>query len=149
MKVDNLPTQYIPFEKITIGTNLLKKVNALISINGSIPLLIGKGSVPRVWLYIPANQEGTEWFPLIKDNFSSHKDVKVQVNSEKITIRIPEKIVLDCEIINKNELVINSLDLRPFGLDIVSNRDELKVTGNTLVGNTFSNISIVVDIGTA
>jgi len=149
MKIDNLPPQYTPFEKITIGTNILEHVNAMVAINENIPLLIGKGPTPRVWLYIPANQEGTEWFPLIKDNFSSHKDVKVQINSKKLTIQIPEKVVLDCEIINKNELVINTLDLRPFGLDIVSNNNELKITGNTLVGNTFSNISTVVGIGTA
>lgn len=147
MKIDNLPTQYTPFEKITIGTNLLEHVNALVAINDNIPLLIGKDSIPRVWLYIPANKEGTEWFPLIKDNFSSHKDVKVQINNKKLTIQIPEKVILDCEIINKNELVINTLDLHPFGLDIASDSNELKVAGNTLVGNTFSNISIVVSIG--
>lgn len=149
MKIDNLPTQYKPFEKIKIGTNLLENVNALVSINENIPLLIGKGSTPRVWLYIPTNQSGTEWFPLIKDNFSSNKDVKVQIEKTKLIIQIPEKTILNCEIIDKNELVINILDLRPFGLDINSNNNELEINGNTLVGNIFSNITVVVGIGTA
>lgn len=147
MKLNNLPTQYNPFEKITIGTNILKNVQALVSVNENIPLVIGNGSIPRVWLYIPANQDGTEWFPLIKDNFSSHKDVTVEIKNKKIIIKVPEKVILDCEIINDNELNINSLDLRPFGLDVISNTKELQINNNTLSGNTFSNIAIVVGIG--
>ena len=75
MNLDSLPTGYQQPEKLIIASNSLINVQAIIEINGSLPILIGDGKKPRIWLYIPANKEGTEWYPLVKDNFSTNKDV--------------------------------------------------------------------------
>lgn len=63
MKLENLPTQYHPFKEIKLGSNILENVIVILTIKGNVPLLVGNGDTPRVWLYIPANKDGSEWYP--------------------------------------------------------------------------------------
>ena len=53
MKPLNLPTDYHPFKTIRIGGNYFENAQALVTIGGHAPLLIGRGEVPRVWLSVP------------------------------------------------------------------------------------------------
>lgn len=147
MKIDELPSQYEPFRRVRIGTNLLENVNTILVVNGHVPFIIGQGKPPRVWLYIPTNKEGTEWYPLIKDNFSSHPDVVVKSAPKMLTIKTPETTVLACMLGNDDVIHITKLDLRPFGLDVFSDQKSLNVMGNTLSSNTFKNIRTVIAIG--
>lgn len=148
MKATNLPAQYIPFQKIRVGSNTLEHVTALLTVNGNIPLLFGDGEPPTVWLSIPANKEGTEWYPLIKDNFSSHPDVVVDFAKKRVTIRTPQGTVLNAVKNTEGSLVIWKLDLRPFGLNIYTDEGALIVMGNRLSNNHFNGLQSVIAIGT-
>lgn len=147
MKIDELPSQYEPFRRVRIGSNLLENIQALLVIKGHVPFIIGKGKTPRVWLYIPTNTDGTEWYPLIKDNFSSHPDVVVKAAPKMLTIRTPEATALACLLGKEDVIHITKLDLRPFGINIYSDEESLNVMGNTLSKNTFKNIKAVISIG--
>ena len=70
MKPLNLPTDYHPFKMIRIGENYFENAQALVTIGGHAPLLIGKGVVPRVWLSVLGKQPGDDWLELIVDNLS-------------------------------------------------------------------------------
>ena len=147
MKIDELPSQYEPFRRVRIGSNLLENVQALLVVNGHVPFLIGKGKPPRVWLYVPRNKEGKEWYPLIKDNFSSHPDVIVKSAPKMLSIKTPDGTALAC-LLGKDDVIhITKLDLRPFGLDVFSDENSLNVMGNSLTKNTFKNIKAVIGIG--
>jgi hypothetical protein len=146
MKLDNLPTQYMPFKEIRLGSNILENVTVILTIKGNVPLLVGNGDTPRVWLYIPANKEGTEWYPLIKDNFSSNPDVKVNVAPKMISIRTPDGTVFAGLVAKEDKFVITKLDLRPFGLKVYADENSLSVMGNTLMKNQFRNLKVVIGI---
>lgn len=147
MKIDELPSQYKPFNKVRLGTNVIENVTAILTVKDHVPLLIGKGEPPRVWLYVPSNNDGTEWYPLIKDNFSSHPDIKVITEKKLVSVKTPTTIVLSCLVGDSNMINILKLDLRPFGLDVYSDENSLKVFGNTLSNNTFKNLRTVIGIG--
>jgi hypothetical protein len=147
MKLDNLPTQYIPFKEIKLGSNILENVTAILTIKDNVPLLVGNGDTPKIWLYIPSNKEGTEWYPLIKDNFSSHPDVKVNVAPKMISIRTPDGTVFAGLKTNEEKFVITKLDLRPFGLNVYADENSFSVMGNTLTKNQFRNIKVVIGVG--
>lgn len=147
MKLDSLPSQYVPFQKVRLGSNTLENVVAVVSINGFIPLLVGDGQSPKVWLSIPTNREGTEWYPLIKENFSSHSDVSVEVAKRRVTIRTPQGTVLNVLKNAENSLVFLKLDLRPFGLNFYADEGALHVMGNKLAKNEFKNIPVIIGIG--
>lgn len=142
-----LPSQYEPFARLRIGSNSLEGVRALVSIGGAIPLLIGNGLTPRVWLTIPADRSGTRWYPLIKDNFSSHPDVTVEVRPKLLVVRTPQNTVLSAIKVNDDTLSVQKLDLRQFGLNIYSDEHALHVMGNSLSKNEFRNISVIISVG--
>lgn len=147
MKLDSLPPQYVPFHKIRLGSNTLENVVAVVSINGFIPLLVGDGESPKVWLSIPTNREGTEWYPLIKENFSSHSEVSVEVARKRVTIRTPQGTALNVIKNAENSLVFFKLDLRPFGLNVYADEGSLHVMDNKLAKNEFRNIPVIIGIG--
>ncbi len=147
MKIDNLPNSYTVPKYLNIGTNKLENVKALISFNEYIPILIGEGNIPKVWLNIPINKEGTEWYPLIKDNFSTNQNVVVLKDNRNIKITTPDGVILDAYSKDNGEIIINILNLQPFGLDIKSNESELLVMNNSYIGNIFRNLNIMIGIG--
>ena len=144
----DLPTQYVPFETLRIGSNILTNVKALASVGGNLPLLIGKGSPPRVWISIPADRTGTRWYPLVKDNFSSHPDVKVEAKAKVVYVRTPQGTILTALRVSDSVLSIQKLNLRPFGLNIYADEESLHVMGNKLTKNEFSNMQVVIGVGT-
>lgn len=143
-----LPNQYEPFEKVRIGSNVLERVKALVSVGSNVPLLIGDGPTPRVWLSIPADRTGTNWYPLIKDNFSSHPDVRVAAHPRRIVVKTPQGVVLSATKGEESFLAVQRLDLRPFGLNIYADEGSLHVMGSTLSKNEFRNVAVVVGVGT-
>ena len=146
MKLDDLPTNFTPIKEMKLGSNKLLNVVAILSVHENIPLLIGEGEPARIWLYVPANKEGSEWFPLIKDNFPAHPDVKIKTAKKLITVKIPEGTVLSATRGSNNKLVIHRLDLRPFGLDVYADEHGLNVMGNRLSSNEFNGVKVVVGI---
>lgn len=146
MKIDELPSQYKPYGKISLGTNVIENVTAILTVKGHVPLLIGQGEPPKIWLYVPTDSFGTEWYPLIKDNFSSHPDVKVIAEKKLVTIKTSSTTVLTCLVGDNNVINILKLDLSPFGLDVYSDEKSLKVMGNTLSNNTFKSLKVVIGI---
>lgn len=147
MKLDNLPPQFVPFKKVRLGSNILENVIAVVSINGFIPLLVGDGESPKIWLSIPTNKEGTEWYPLVKENFSSHSEVSVKVAKKEAIVRTPQGTILTAIKDTENSLVFFKLDLRPFGLNVYADVDALHVMGNKLAKNEFRNIPVIINIG--
>jgi len=149
MNLDSLPTGYQQPEKLIIASNSLINVQAIIEINGSLPILIGDGKKPRIWLYIPANKEGTEWYPLVKDNFSTNKDVLLMGKSNSVVIATPQGNVLECEKKSSGEIEVTKLDLRPFGIDFLAAGNAISIMGNTFSSNSFVNARVMFGVGSA
>lgn len=143
------PTQYEPYERVRIGSNVLENVRALVSVGTHIPLLVGNGSTPRVWLSIPADKSGSRWYPLIKDNFSTNPSIKVEAGPRKLVVRAPHGTVLSAISGKEGALWIQRLDLRPFGLNIYADEGSLHVMGNTLTKNEFRNVNVIIGVGVA
>ncbi|HHX8575407.1 TPA: hypothetical protein ACVO35_004177 [Vibrio alginolyticus] len=146
MKINTLPSAYVKPKKISLASNTLRNVTAILEVNGFVPLLLGNGDKPRVWLYIPANREGTEWYPLIKDNFSTNPNVTVKGGKKSITIDTPEGNIITAR---KEGGVINvtKLDLRPVGLDLYITGESVRFMGSTFTNNTFTNVEVMFGVG--
>lgn len=147
MKLNSLPTGYKQPDKLIIASNKLNNVKAILEINGNLPILIGDGKKPRIWLYIPANKEGTEWYPLIKDNFSTDPTVLVMEKENSITITTPQGNVIECVKQKDGVIVVSKLDLRQFGLDFIAEGNTIKFMGNTFTNNTFTNVGVMFGVG--
>ena len=149
MKNDSLPKHYRAPEKVVIGSNTLENVNIIMSFNGFVPLLIGDGDIPHVWLNIPANNEGTEWYPLVKDNFSTNSKVLVKETKTSLKISTPDGVVLECKKKEDGSIVVLLLNLNPFGLKVESDANQLSIMNQTFQKNGFKNVGTMFGIGNA
>lgn len=147
MKLDTLPVQYNPYKELEIATNRLVGGIALFSINGFIPLLIGKGDTPEVWISIPADSSGEVWQPLVRRNRSLHEKVVVNLSNKSLSVSTPDGIVLKLHEEQPDFVVIDSLDLRPFGINVFSDKKSMHVINQIMSGNVFIGSKIMVDIG--
>lgn len=149
MKQDSLPSNYKAPNVLKIGTNTLENVNVILSYNGFVPILIGDGKKPHIWLNIPANREGTEWYPLIKDNFSTNPRVIVIETENSVKVTTPEGIVFEGIKMSDGIISVTRLNLKPFGLDVESNSELLKVMNQTFRTSGFKNVGTMFGIGNA
>jgi hypothetical protein len=147
MKLDSLPSGYVEPKKIELASNKLENVKAILEVNGNIPILIGDGDQPRIWLYIPSNNEGTEWYPLIKDNFSTNSSVLVMGGKNSVTIASPKGNILECKKRADGVIEISKLDLRIIGLDFVAADDTVKFMGSSFSRNIFKNVRVMFGVG--
>lgn len=147
MRIDTLPSQYKPFKEINVGTNYHIYGEILFSINDNVPLLIGVGDIPRIWLSIPADPNGENWQPLVRDNKSLHPKVKVRKEGSSIIIDTPDGVVLHVNKENESKATILFIDFRPFGINIHSNESSLTVMNSHLEKNVFNNVEVMVNIG--
>ena len=138
-----LPTAYQPFSKLRIGDNVFEDVQALVTIGGRAPLLIGKGDVPHIWLSIPGSRPGADWFDVIVDNMSPPAVVLVDAR-KRLSKVTKDNTVLLSAISSLQGLNVNILDLRPLGLDIFKDDQGLHIMGNTLVKNTFHGVPVIL-----
>ncbi len=146
MKLDSLPVQFKPFEVIEIGTNILTKCKALFEINQFIPILIGCGKVPKVWLSIPADKSGNNYQPIVRNNLSLNKQIVVAIGVDNVRIRSPEGEVLNVKKVDETKAEVVSIDLRPFRINIYTDQNILMVANNELKHNKFFNADVMVGL---
>lgn len=147
MKIESLPSNYSAPKKMKVGSNSVNNVKALIEFNGFTPILIGDGKTPHIWIYVPMNQQGTDWYPLVKDNFSTNPTVIVLKRDHGVKITTPDGVVIDCEKSSDGTIVVNELNLKPFGINVTSSPDALNIMNNKISSSGFSNMRAVVGIG--
>ncbi|MFD2565522.1 hypothetical protein [Aquimarina rubra] len=141
-----LPKNYIPLTELEVCSNKIIGGGSLIGINDFAPLLIGKGEIPKVWLYTKIDQNN--WAPLIINNESQHSKIKIltDITSREITIKTHDTIIIHGIMSNDNSCSIDQLDLRPIGLMFYGNVEQLTIGDSNLKGNTFNGISFMIGI---
>jgi len=147
MKFNSLPTGYLKPKELKIASNTFINVETILKVNGSIPILIGDGDKPRIWLYIPANSEGTEWYPLIKDNFSTNRDVLVTGDGKSLKIISPQGTIIECKKHKDGVIEVTKLDLRIVGLDFFASGDTITFMGSSFSRSTFNNVGTMFAVG--
>jgi hypothetical protein len=148
MKINELPSLYIPFKEFEIGTNRLIDGLVLFSLDDNVPLLIGVNGCPRIWLSIPADEKGESWQIIVRDNKSLHPKVTVNVNGNTVIVDTPDNgIVLKVNKENERLVKVQQINLRPFGINIYGDESSLTIMNNNLSGNTFTGTKIMIGIG--
>ena len=144
MKPLTLPSNHHPFKTIRIGENYFENTQALVTIGGRAPLLIGKGEMPRVCLSVPGSHPGHDWFELIVDNQSPPSVLAVDSRKSLLKVDKGEAMVCRATPTVNDVLIINGLDLRPLGLAIYSDAKGLRIMGSTMTANMISGVPVVM-----
>lgn len=133
-----LPTSYKPYQRLTVCSNLLIGGGHLVVIDEVLPLLVGCGEAPMLWLQAPADKTGKTYVPLVAASVALHPAVSVVSDKDGLTVSVGGATVIHVAQTDSESAVIDLLDLRPIGLNISGNAACLIAGGANLSHNTFS-----------
>jgi len=141
MTEQRLPRQYRPFQRIAFCSNTLIGRWIPFRIGAVVPLLIGNGRAPVIWL---TAKDGT---PLVENNVAWTKSVDLQIRQDRTTAAIGAVILVDARKLPDGTAEVTEVDLRPLGLKIHGDAAGLVVGTNQLVDNFFEGTGVMVGIG--
>lgn len=144
-----LPEGYIPFGELIICSNHLINVKVLIEFKNNIPLLIGKGDVPLIWLSAPITKEGKDWREIVIKNKPMDEKITI-IHSEankSITIKDGDKTIIQVIKHSDEKAEVIMLDLKPLGFNIYGNSNVLHFGTNKFINNSFKNLWAMIGIG--
>lgn len=140
----NLPSNYVPYQKLIFCSNVLEGGGNLIEVSGKIPILIGKGKPPLVWLSVKQKKKFTMAVEASKSNFSG-------VTAKNIfggtVVMFKGVVLLSAREITDEEAEVTEVDLRPLGLNIYGDKSGLHVGSTQFSGNHFIGAGTMVGIG--
>lgn len=144
---ENLPTSYKPYETLVICSNSMLGGGHIVSVGDVLPLVIGKGEKPQIWLQAINNPETKEFVSIIEASVSKHPAVEILEKDGSIEVTIEDNKILVVRAESENKAVVSHLDLRPIGLNLVGNASSLSVGGSTFSGNSMSGGGVLIGFG--
>lgn len=143
----SLPKSYQPYEKLTVCSNTLLGGGHIVAVGEVLPLIIGAGEKPQIWLQAINNAEKQEFISIVENSVSKHPAVDVIEVSGVVTVKIQGKIVLSVKSPSEDSAVVDSVDLRPIGLSMFGDASSLNVGGSSFSGNTMSGGGVLIGLG--
>lgn len=135
---NNLPKSYIPYHTLVICSNTLIGGGAVLSIGEALPLLIGKGDKPKIWLQGIEKDHSTNYVTIVEESISKHSSVKIYEENNVIKIELSGTLLLAVKSTGNDSAEIEVLDLRPLGFNIYGDKYVLTAGGSTLSQNTMT-----------
>ncbi len=112
-----------------------------------LPIVIGKGDKPRIWLQALADPKTKEFISVVEDSESKHPSVKVLEQDGAIKVILSSAVVLSVKTTGEDGYEIEALDMRPLGLNLHGTTTELMVGSNTFSGNFMSGVGTFISLG--
>jgi len=145
--INSKPNDYTPFEILTVCSNTVKGGGNLVAVGDTLPLLVGKGNIPQIWLLALADTKTNSFIPIVEKSISKHSAVKVYEESGVLNIMISGEIVLSVRKDSESSVSITTLDFRPLGLNMHGNETSLNVGGGTFSGNSMAGGGTLIGLG--
>ena len=145
----NLPEAYHPYGRLTLCSNLLIGGGHLIQIGDILPLLVGKGEIPQIWLQAPTDIAGKAFTQLVIASVAAHPAILLNFESGVLSVSAGGKNILRVRGIGPDEATVDLLDLRPVGFNIVGDKESLNAGGMQMSGNTVSGGGTFLALGGA
>ncbi|MEH6629124.1 MAG: hypothetical protein V7739_22040 [Motiliproteus sp.] len=133
---NSLPTSFEPYDSLTICSNTLQGGGHIVAVGETLPLVIGKGTKPQIWLQAMSAPNSKEFVSIIEASVSKHLAVELIEENGAIVVTIQGSKVLVVYSNSENSAVVSQLDLRPIGLNLYGNENSLTAGGSTLSHNT-------------
>ncbi len=145
--INNLPKSYIPYDTLVVCSNTLIGGVNVVAIGEVLPLLIGKGDKPRIWLQAIAKPDSSDFVTIVEESISTHPAVKIYEENNVIKVEASGTLVLTVKLTGENSAEVEILDFRPLGLNMHGTKGSLTVGGSTFSQNTMSGGKVVIGFG--
>ncbi|PRW95998.1 hypothetical protein C7A07_23995 [Pseudomonas fragi] len=144
--VDSLPKGYLPYQALTLCSNKLIGGTKVVSVGKVLPLLIGKGAKPQIWIQALQFPKSKKYILLVDASISRHPLVRVEELGSQIVVKVNGGIVLRVEQTGDDQAVVDELDLRSLGFNVYGGVSELNVGNITFSNSTFNQVGVMVGI---
>lgn len=144
---ENLPAGFVPYETLVICNNTMLGGGHVLSVGDALPLVVGKGEKPQIWLQALQDQITNKFEPIIESSVSKHPSVEIIEKEGNIEVTIQKIRVLVVREEAPDKAVISLIDFKPIGLNLVGNTSNITVGGTTLSGNTMSGGGVLIGFG--
>lgn len=115
----NLPKGYIPYSKVKLCSNLLSGSTFILSVDEVLPLLVGKGNKPQIWIQAIADANMKSFVPIVESSIPLFPFVRVTTESGVVLVFVNDQVIMSIRSEVDDEINIFQMDLRPIGLNIV------------------------------
>jgi len=144
---DKLPKSYTAYETLIVCSNTLSGGGYILAIGDVLPILVGKGEKPQVWLQALSTPDKNEFVTIVEASISKHQAVKVFEDSGALNIHVGGTNVLSVRVTGEDSAEVFLLDLRPLGIKLHGNNSELVVGNSTFSGNFFAGGGTMIGFG--
>lgn len=140
------PQNYIPVNRLVICSNTLIGGGNIIGFDDFPPLLIGKGTVPKLWVY--AKDRHQKWTPIINESRSLHPAIIIKSDdiTREILAKIDNATLIRAKMSDDNSCLVDQIDLRPIGLNLFGNETVLTIGTSNFSGNTFQGVRFMIGV---
>ncbi len=133
-----LPMSYSPYETLVVCSNRLLGGGYILAIGEVLPVLVGKGEKPKVWLQALLNPDKSEFVTIVEASISKDPAVKVFEEGGALNIHVGGTKALSVRVTGKESAEIFVLDLRLLGINLHGNSSTLTIGNSTFSRNSFS-----------
>lgn len=144
---ENLPKYFRPYQSLSFCSNNISGGGHIFAMGQVLPLLIGIGPSPRVWLQAVAAPGSKKFVTVVADSKATHPAVDVTVGSGKVLVSVRGIAVLTVEAKDGQKAVVSEVDFRPLGLNVFGSSSSLNLGGMQLSNNTFSGVGVAFGLG--
>lgn len=145
--VNNLPKSYTPYDTLVVCSNKLIGGVNVVAIDDVLPLLIGRGFKPKIWLQAIARPDQRDFVTIVEESISKHPAVKIYEENDVIRVEVSGVLVLAVKPTGENSAEVETLDFRPLGLNMYGTSASLTVGGSTFSQNTMSGGKVFIGFG--
>lgn len=147
IKLDKLPDGYTPYSLLSVCGNKLYDGTKIIAVGKVLPLLIGRGSKPQIWIQALQNPQSKKYVLLVDASISKHPLVRVEELGRQITVTVNGGTILRVEQTGPDQAVVSEVDLRSIGFNVHGGMSQLSVGGMTFSNSSFSGVGVMVGMG--
>lgn len=143
----NMPKGYKAYQSITICNNEIVGGGNIFAMGDVLPLLIGVGPKPTIWLQAIAAPNSKQFVTIVDASITKHPAVRISEEGRTVTVVVGGKTVLAVEALSEERAIVSELDLRPIGLNVHGDTSMLYVGKMQISGNTFAGVGTAFGFG--
>ncbi len=136
-----LPQAFMPYAELTVCGNRVIGGGHLIAIGDVLPLLVGRGQM--IWLQAKLREDG-DFALLVDGSIPRVPGIAVFTRDDALYVVAGSVTLLRIKETSPESAVIDMLDLRPVGLNIFGDKEQLMAGGATFNKNTFAGGGVVI-----
>jgi len=144
---DNLPKSYRSYSKLTVCSNTLIGGGHIVAVGDVLPLIIGRGDIPQIWIQALNNPKTKEFISIVESSVSKNPAVKILEINGAVNVTIQGTKVLSVKQVADDSAVVDFMDLRPLGLNLHGNASSMSVGGSSFSGNSMQGGSVLIGLG--